>query len=84
MEIIDGLDRLTDEARWLELQLGLTVSKAIAIDPPPPPISRAVVRRAIRCCLESRGIDPGPLRPWRAGRSPTGSNPLNFKCNLTL
>jgi len=84
VEIIDGLDRLADEARWLELQLGLTVSEANPIDPSLPPISRVVLRRAIRRSLESRGIDPGPLRPWRAGRSSTGSNPLNFKCNLTL
>ncbi len=29
-----GLVRLADEARWLELQLGLTVSEANPIDPP--------------------------------------------------
>lgn len=58
-----GLDRLADEARWLELQLGLTVSEANLIDPPLPPISRVVLRRAIRRSLESRGVDPGLLRP---------------------
>ncbi len=58
-----GLDRLADEARWLELQLGLTVAEASVIDPPLPPISRVVLRRAIRRALSEQGKDSGGFRP---------------------
>lgn len=58
-----GLDRLADEARWLELQLGLTVAEASLIDPPLPPISRIVLRREIRRALSDQGKDPGASRP---------------------
>lgn len=39
--------RLSDEARWLELQLGLTVSPEIKLDPPYPPLSRVMIRRQL-------------------------------------
>jgi DNA-binding winged helix-turn-helix (wHTH) protein/tetratricopeptide (TPR) repeat protein len=58
-----GSGRMADEARWLELQLGLPVSPEPVLDPPYPPISRVVLRRQIREILEERGESTGPLRP---------------------
>jgi DNA-binding winged helix-turn-helix (wHTH) protein/tetratricopeptide (TPR) repeat protein len=43
--------RLSDEARWLELQLGLPVANEAKLDPPYPPISRVVLRRQIQQLL---------------------------------
>lgn len=55
--------RFADEARWLELALGLPVSAENVIDPPYPPLSRVVLRREIRQELAARGAETGPQRP---------------------
>ncbi len=55
--------RFIDEARWLAAELGEPVPPGEAMDPPYPPISRAVLRRAVREALAAKGQDPGPLRP---------------------
>jgi DNA-binding winged helix-turn-helix (wHTH) protein len=57
-----GHGRLADEARWLQLQLGLPVSPEMPIDPPHPPLSRVVLRRQIRAALAEGGVTAGPLR----------------------
>ena len=58
-----GNSRLADEARWLELQLGLPVSPTQPIDPPYPPLSRVVLRREIRRALLAAGRDGGREQP---------------------
>lgn len=55
--------RLADEARWLELRLGLPVTAEKPVDPPYPPVSRVVLRRELRASLAGSGHDPGPPRP---------------------
>lgn len=55
--------RMADEARWLELQLGMPVSAARVLDPPYPPLSRVLLRRRIREILAERGVDAGPAAP---------------------
>jgi DNA-binding winged helix-turn-helix (wHTH) protein/tetratricopeptide (TPR) repeat protein len=55
--------RMADEARWLQLQLGLPLSAEAVIDPPYPPLSRIALRRQIRQSLAANDASPGPLRP---------------------
>ncbi|MBL8299422.1 MAG: winged helix-turn-helix domain-containing protein [Rhodanobacteraceae bacterium] len=58
-----GSSRFADEARWLELKLGLPVSQASKIDPPYPPLSRVILRREIRRALAATSTEPGPEMP---------------------
>ena len=55
--------RMADEARWLQLKLGLPLSAEAVIDPPYPPLSRIALRREIRQTLAANGANPAPLRP---------------------
>jgi DNA-binding winged helix-turn-helix (wHTH) protein len=55
--------RMADEARWLQLQLGLPVAAETVIDPPHPPLSRVVLRREIREALAANGAESLPVRP---------------------
>ena len=55
--------RLSDEARWLELRLGLPVTAQSLLDPPFPPLARVVLRREIRRELAARGADGSPEQP---------------------
>lgn len=55
--------RLADEARWLQLKLGLPISAEAVIDPPHPPLSRIVLRREIRQTLAANEPTTGPFRP---------------------
>lgn len=58
-----GNTRMADEARWLELMLGLAVTPESTLDPPFPPLSRVVLRRQIRDVLAANGEYSGPTRP---------------------
>jgi len=55
--------RLADEARWLQLKLGLPLSEESVIDPPHPPLSRIALRREIRQTMAATETSVGPLRP---------------------
>jgi DNA-binding winged helix-turn-helix (wHTH) protein len=55
--------RLADEARWLELQLGQSVTPEKVLDPPFPPLSRAVLRRQIRNAQAEHVQETGALQP---------------------
>jgi DNA-binding winged helix-turn-helix (wHTH) protein len=55
--------RMADEARWLQVQLGLPVAAETVIDPPYPPLSRVLLRREIRQMVAANGTNPGPVRP---------------------
>ncbi|HET6564319.1 MAG TPA: winged helix-turn-helix domain-containing protein [Xanthomonadales bacterium] len=53
--------RTADEARWLQLQLGLPVAAEAVIDPPHAPLSRIPLRSQIREALAETGATP--IRP---------------------